>query len=63
MNCILIKIKKRLYIFISKSSKSNKKEVVKKLELTYLKKDKAQLAFLTGFIKGLDEKFSNKTNY
>lgn len=26
------------------------------------KKDKAQLAFLTGFIKGLDEKFSNKTN-
>lgn len=62
MNCILIKIKKRLYIFISKSSKSNKKEVVKKLELTYLKKDKAQLAFLTGFIKGLDEKFSNKTN-
>mgnify|MGYP003092095545 CR=1 FL=1 len=26
------------------------------------KKDKAQLAFLTGFIKGLDEKFSNETN-
>lgn len=26
------------------------------------KKDKAQLAFLTGFINGLDEKFSNKTN-
>lgn len=26
------------------------------------KKDKTQLAFLTGFIKGLDEKFSNETN-
>ena len=26
------------------------------------KKDKAQLDFLTGFIKGLDEKFSNETN-